>query len=227
MVTRLNTRCPVHETIEIVIDAGKQSSRRFISVSQGYSLSLSGGLATPPGPARQLSCGRSEARNGGAELWFSQDSYVIDKARLFLIDRLPLGPIFAALIVSFSSWFRSRAALQLEILALRLQMGVLQRSVNGQSSQPLTEHCRRGSVPSGKIGGRRPYCESLHRRWMASEGLSPVLDLENRRGKPGRPVVPKEIRELIRMMSSENPLWGAPKVHGELLKLRVAMAKRV
>ena len=40
-----------------------------------------------------------------------------------------------------------------------------------------------------------------------------------RRGKPGRPVVPKEVRELIRTMSRENPIWGAPKIHGELLKL--------
>ena len=39
-----------------------------------------------------------------------------------------------------------------------------------------------------------------------------------RRGKPGRPRVPKEVRELIRTMSRENPLWGAPKIHGELLK---------
>jgi putative transposase len=31
--------------------------------------------------------------------------------------------------------------------------------------------------------------------------------------------VPKEIRDLIRTMSRENPLWGAPRIHGELLKL--------
>ena len=46
-----------------------------------------------------------------------------------------------------------------------------------------------------------------------------------RRGKPGRPVVPKEVRELIRTMSRENPLWGAPKIHGELLKLGVAIGE--
>jgi len=42
-----------------------------------------------------------------------------------------------------------------------------------------------------------------------------------RRGKPGRPVVPKEVRQLIRMLSRENPLWGAPHIHGELLKLGI------
>ena len=42
-----------------------------------------------------------------------------------------------------------------------------------------------------------------------------------RRGKPGRPAVPKEVRQLIRTMSRENPLWGAPRIHGELLKLGI------
>jgi len=42
-----------------------------------------------------------------------------------------------------------------------------------------------------------------------------------RRGKPGRPGVPKGIRSLIRKMSRDNPLWGAPRIHGELLKLDI------
>ena len=35
----------------------------------------------------------------------------------------------------------------------------------------------------------------------------------------GRPWVEREIRELIPQMSSANPFWGAPRIHGELLKL--------
>ena len=42
-----------------------------------------------------------------------------------------------------------------------------------------------------------------------------------RHGKPGRPKVPKETRDLIRRMSRENPMWGAPRIHGELLKLGI------
>ena len=42
-----------------------------------------------------------------------------------------------------------------------------------------------------------------------------------RHGKPGRPVVPKDVRELIRRMSRDNPLWGAPRIYGELLKLGI------
>jgi hypothetical protein len=41
----------------------------------------------------------------------------------------------------------------------------------------------------------------------------------------GRPWVDKQIRYLIRRMSFENPLWGAPKIHGELLKLGIEVAQ--
>jgi hypothetical protein len=41
----------------------------------------------------------------------------------------------------------------------------------------------------------------------------------------GRPQIGKEVRDLIRRMSFENPLWGAPKIHGELLKLGIEVAQ--
>jgi len=41
------------------------------------------------------------------------------------------------------------------------------------------------------------------------------------RPRGGRPRVPVEIRRLIREMSIANPLWGAPRIHGELLKLGI------
>src|SRR3989475_12406824 len=41
----------------------------------------------------------------------------------------------------------------------------------------------------------------------------------------GRPRIGKEMRDLIRRMSFENPLWGAPKIHGELLKLGIDVAQ--
>jgi putative transposase len=42
---------------------------------------------------------------------------------------------------------------------------------------------------------------------------------------PGRPEVAANIRDLIRRMSQANPLWGAPRIHGELLKLGIAVAQ--
>jgi hypothetical protein len=53
---------------------------------------------------------------------------------------------------------------------------------------------------------------------LASHGLSLVLDLE---GSTGTTWVARETRDLILRMSRENPTWGAPRIHGELLKLGI------
>jgi len=45
------------------------------------------------------------------------------------------------------------------------------------------------------------------------------------RAQSGRPPVSRELCELIRRMSKENPLWGAPRIHGELLKLGFEIAE--
>jgi hypothetical protein len=45
------------------------------------------------------------------------------------------------------------------------------------------------------------------------------------RSRPGRPRVSRELRQLIQRMSKENPLWGAPRIHGELLKLGFEIAE--
>jgi hypothetical protein len=45
------------------------------------------------------------------------------------------------------------------------------------------------------------------------------------RARPGRPRASRELRELIQRMSKENPLWGAPRIHGELLKLGLEIAE--
>ena len=118
--------------------------------------------------------------------------------------------------------FRSRAALQVEILALRHQLGVLQRS----GKRPKL-------TPADRL--LWIWISAVWREWRSSvllvqaatviawhrQGFRLFWSWKIRRGQPGRPSVPQEIRELIRIMSRENPLWGAPRIHGELLKLGI------
>ena len=47
---------------------------------------------------------------------------------------------------------------------------------------------------------------------------------QHRRG--GRPAVSRQVRTLIRQMAAANPLWGAPRIHGELLKLGINISER-
>src|SRR6267143_3728870 len=56
----------------------------------------------------------------------------------------------------------------------------------------------------------------FRRHWAKLSGRPPA----------GRPPVSAEIKTLIRNMAVANPLWGAPRIHGELLTLGIDMAKR-
>ena len=60
-------------------------------------------------------------------------------------------------------------------------------------------------------------------RALASGRLSLLLALSRSLG--GRPQIKTDLRVLIRRMSIENPLWGAPRIHGELLKLGFEVAQ--
>jgi putative transposase len=76
----------------------------------------------------------------------------------------------------------------------------------------------------GRAGG--PYSSSWNRRRcsLGSFGLRLFWTCKSR-GRTGRPPVPKEIRDLIRTMSQANPLWGAPRVHGELRRIGVEVSQ--
>ncbi len=58
------------------------------------------------------------------------------------------------------------------------------------------------------------------KRWRR-QGFRYYLLGNSRRCRPGRPAIEPEIRSLIQRMSRQNVLWGAPRIHGELLKLGV------
>jgi hypothetical protein len=118
--------------------------------------------------------------------------------------------------------FRSRAALEAEVLVLRQQIIVLRR---GQPGRLLFRAADR--VVLGWVCRLFPNaCDALAIvrpetvvRWHRA-GFRSYWRWKSRR-RLGRPSVPIEVRRLIRKMSQANPLWGAPRIHGELLKLGI------
>jgi putative transposase len=117
---------------------------------------------------------------------------------------------------------RSRAALQLEIFALHHQLGVLQRSVK-RPKLTAADRFLWARLSQFWTGWRSALVivkpETVigwHRK-----GFRLFWTWKVRHGQPGRPPVSEETRRLIRQMSRDNPLWGAPRIHGELLKLGI------
>jgi len=124
------------------------------------------------------------------------------------------------------SLFKPRTRLVAEILALRHQLTVLQRKTPGRVRLSAVD---------------RLFFVWLYRLWPDLLGSIVIIRPETvvrwhrrgfrafwrwkSRGIPGRPAIPKEIRDLIREISLVNPLWGAPRIHGELLKLGIEVAQ--
>src|SRR6266853_1095395 len=131
--------------------------------------------------------------------------------------------ILARSIVSrLACRFRSRAVVELENLALRHQLHVLRRQ-------------RPGRIPLFTFD--RLLWVLLYRLWprclevMVLVKPTTVVQWHRQgfrlfwrwRSRSGRPSVEREIRDLIRQISRANPLWGVPRIHGELLKLGIEM----
>ena len=148
---------------------------------------------------------------------------LIDFHLLFLSAGQRLLTVLSALI----SMFKTSAHLRLENLALRQQLVVLRRSAPK----------RLKLTPADRI-----FWVWLRRVWGEWKSVLMIVKAETvvawhrkgfrlfwtwkiRRGKPGRPSVPQEVRNLIRMMSRNNPRWGAPRIHGELLKLGIEIGE--
>jgi transposase InsO family protein len=127
--------------------------------------------------------------------------------------------MFKIILYAAATVFRSRRQLLLENVALRHQLEVLQRNAKRPQLRPsdralwailsrfLPDWRRHLSIvqPDTVIRWHRAGWR-LYWRWMSHPGR-------------GRPKVSVEARVLIRRMSQENQLWGAPRIHGELLKL--------
>jgi hypothetical protein len=121
-----------------------------------------------------------------------------------------------------TSLFRSRVRLQAEILVLRHQINLLRRkspkrSVFGTLDRSLFVGLYR--LAPGIVDALAIVRPETVVRWHRAGFRSFWRWKSRRRG--GRPSVPLQIRRLIRNMSLANPLWGAPRIDGELLKLGI------
>ena len=137
--------------------------------------------------------------------------------------QLALKTFFATL----STIFRSRAALELENLALRHQIDILQRSVRKRPKlTPLDRllwvwlSCIWSDWRSA-LAIVQPETVLAWRR----AGFRLFWTWKVRQGQPGRPRISREFRALIQRMCRENPGWGAPRIHGELLKLGIQIGE--
>src|SRR5436309_13171101 len=126
----------------------------------------------------------------------------------------------------FVSPFKSKRRLEAENAALRYQLSVLRRKVRGRirltngdrlflvqlyrwfpSVLKAITIIRPGTLLRWHRAGFRRYW-----RWKS-------------RSLGGRPRIDADLRALIRRMSVDNPPWGAPRIHGELLKLGFQVAQ--
>jgi putative transposase len=136
-------------------------------------------------------------------------------------------PFFLGFLTCLSAFFRSRYSLGLEIIALRQQLGIFKRRL---------------PRPRMRIQDRI-FWILLRRLWPAwsqvliivkpetvvawhRAGFRLFWRLRSQAKSLGRPKVDAELRSLIRRMVKENPSWGAPRIHGELLKLGFEVSER-
>ena len=134
--------------------------------------------------------------------------------------------LFCFVLAVLTSPFKSNLRLEAENTVLRHQLIVLRSRLHGRAgSRTMID----GSLSS--------YIAGFHQSCRFSRSSSPETLVRWHRAsfrcywrwksRPlgGRPQIDTELRVLIRRMSVENPLWGVPRIHGELLKLGFEVAQ--
>jgi hypothetical protein len=137
-----------------------------------------------------------------------------------------MPPVVYAILSALGALFRSQCSLRVENIALRHQLAIYQRTVKRPRIRPED----------------RIFWSWLSRHWATWREVlvfvqpATVIAWQRKRfrdhwtrlsraGKPGRRLISEEIRELIRTASGANPLWGTPRIVGELGKLGLKVAK--
>src|SRR5580704_15512031 len=125
-----------------------------------------------------------------------------------------------------ASPFKSKVLLEAENAALRHQLNVLKRRLPGRVQ--LTNQDRWFFIQLYRWFPTILKALTIIRpetlvRWHRA-GFRCYWRWKSR-PRGGRPQIETKLRALIRRMSVENPLWGAPRIHGELLKLGFEVAQ--
>jgi hypothetical protein len=134
--------------------------------------------------------------------------------------------LFCFVLAVLASPFKSKVRLEAENAVLRHQLIVLRRRLHGRVR--LTNHDRWFLIQLYRWFPSILQVLTIIRpetlvRWHRA-GFRCYWRWKSR-PLGGRPQIDTELRALIRRMSVENPLWGAPRIHGELLKLGFEVAQ--
>ncbi len=137
-----------------------------------------------------------------------------------------MPPVVYALLSILGALFRSQLSVRIENVALRHQLSIYRRTVRRPIIRP--EDRILWSLLSRCWAKWRDVLVFVHPEtviaWQRKRFRDHWARL-SRAGKPGRPQISAEIRKLIRTISSANPLWGTPRIVGELGKLGINLAK--
>jgi putative transposase len=130
-----------------------------------------------------------------------------------------------AMLGILTAMFKTSAQLRLENLALRLQRTVLRRSVPKWLKLMAADRIFWVWLRRVRYDWKSALMIVKAETVMAwqRKGFRLFWTWRIHHGKPGGLKVPQEVRDLIRTLSHGNPRWGAPRIHGELLKLAIAI----
>jgi transposase InsO family protein len=127
---------------------------------------------------------------------------------------------------AFAGLFRSWASLEAENLVLRHQLNVLRRKSPARiafSGFDRMVFAGLYALAPSILDALKIVKPDTVIRWHRA-GFRAYWRWKSR-SRGGRPRTPTEIRQLIHEMSTANPLWGAPRIHGELRKLGIAVGQ--
>jgi hypothetical protein len=135
--------------------------------------------------------------------------------------------LLRSILATLRSTLSTRVDLALENLALRQQLAVLRQQVKRPRVRfvdrlfwvwlrQLWDRWREALVLVEPETVIRWHREGFRRFWAR----------KSRRRGPGRPGIDVKVKDLIEKIATANPLWGAPRVHGELLELGITISQR-